>query len=139
MSVNVYKNVLQVIPVVIANGAMLSTTVDSSQLPTGTGAAQLLGIIFPNNFPAATITIVTQFINIPNLTIPGYFNKNFCNGTQTNRIAITTVGPDVNGMDVSIVPYFLTPNTQILIQSSVAMTQDTTIYLNFQPIIQGAA
>ena len=132
--INIYKNVLQMIPVIIANGAMLSAAVDSSQLPTGAGAAQLLGLIFPNTFPAATVTIITQFAGIA-----GSLNKNFCNGTQTNRIAITTTGPDVNGMDVSIVPYFLTPNTKILIQSSVAMTADTTIYLNFQPIIQGAA
>lgn len=131
MTVNVYKNDLVEVPVTILNGQTLSPIINSAQLPNGSGAAVLLGIRFPAAFPVAAVTFVTSYDN-DLLT----YDKYFCNGTQTNQISIKTTASNI---DVSIVPYFLTPNSYLRIKSDTPMTTDTTIYLNFQPIIQGAA
>lgn len=139
--INVYKNVLVQIPVTILSGQSLSPIVNSGQLPGGYGAALLLGVLFPYSFPAANVTIETSFPNAldPRTNLPYLCNKYFCTGFETPQLVIQTVGDGITNMDVSIIPYFLAPNINIQIKSSASMGQDVTIYLTFQPVIQGVA
>lgn len=130
---NIYSNTLLTKPLIIANGQTQSPFFDTSTI-AGFGSYQLLGFLFPSTFPAATVTLLTQFsvTAIENVT----WTKLFNNGTQ-NLVSLATDG--ATNMDISIAPYFLAPNSKIAIRSSVAMSADTTIYLNLQPVFQGAA